>query len=424
MQRKVILKKKSRPDPGQGLPETSVLVATCAGGMEQLLVREVESLGFSGRVQGAGAVEIGGSLGDAHLLCRSLRTASRLLVPLESFQVGSYDDLYRRMRSVPWERVLPPSATFAITASTRSEVLGDHRYLAMRLKDAILDRQREVFQGTRSSVDRKNPDVPVVIFVDSRGHGAVSLDAAGSPLHERGYRREAGEAPLRETVAAAMLLEAGDPAVVIDPFCGSGTIAIEAALLSAELPPQGPSRSFAMERWPGVVPPAPSLRSSAVVGPPRIFAADLDDSLVETARRNARRAGMEPRISFSSGDVRQTLPEMISRARDVLRGLPRERSRQEAEIAVVTNPPYGERLNPADLALLYSDMGKLLRQHLQGCSVWILCSEPKLIRRTGLNILGRTPLYNGGIACELYRFRIRPGEGRPGKHSRGRPPRS
>ncbi|SIQ63089.1 putative N6-adenine-specific DNA methylase [Alkalispirochaeta americana] len=421
MQRKVILKKKSSPAGKSGMPGTSRLVATCAGGMEPILLREVQSLGFSCQLQGAGAVDIDASLQEAHLLCRSLRTASRLLLPLDRFHVRSYDDLYRQMSSCPWETIVPLEATFAITASTRSEVLGDHRFLAMRLKDAIVDRQRRENQGRRSSVDRKTPDVPVVLFVDAQGYASVSLDAAGSPLHERGYRREAGDAPLRETVAAAMLLEAGSPRVMVDPFCGSGTIAIESALLSAGLPPHGPSRHFALEGWPGVDPPRIPPGSSLSPGRPSIFAADLDSSLVEIARRNARRAGMEPRISFRSGDVRQTLPEMILQARESLGDSPRGRSRinEKGEIALVTNPPYGERLNPADLGVLYSDLGKILRQHLQGCSAWILCSEPKLIRRTGLNILGRRPLYNGGIACELYHFEIRRGSP-PGRNAPGR----
>lgn len=407
MRRTVIIKKAART-PSAVPIDTSELAVTCAGGLENLLERELHCLGHEIVRRGPGVLHCAAELADAPLLARRVRVASRVLVPLDHFSTDRYDGLYERVTRLPWERIVPLRSTFAITANTRSRKMSDHRFLAMRLKDAIVDRQRAQQGGKRSSVGRDNPVFRVVVFIDDHDQVDLSLDASGAPLHERGYRTEAGEAPLRETVAAAMLREAAftdaDESnvfpVVIDPFCGSGTIAIEAALIAARRPAQPPTRRFACERWPWF-PGDASRRTPADEAPiapavPRIIASDNDPEVIEIARRNAHRAGVESWIEFTVGDFRERLAEAGARC-----------ASRTTQLLLVTNPPYGERLNPTDLVSLYRDLGSAAKKHLAGATLWVLCSDKSLMLETGLRASRRVPMYNGGIACRLYQIEIR-----------------
>jgi 23S rRNA G2445 N2-methylase RlmL len=390
---RVILKK--RPKPAQVL--SGEIVATCPGGAESVLAGELSALGFKDVRIETGAVratrtETAG-IATAN---RSLRTAARVLIPLGRFPATDFDSVYRNVSEIPWELVLPTDRTFAITATTRSETLKDHRFLAMRTKDAIVDRQRTTNNGVRSSVDRNDPDVPVVIYANDK-EVEVSLDSSGRPLHERGYRTERGEAPLRETVAAMMLLTAGwpDHAVLVDPFCGSGTIAIEAALISRGILPGDVGRPYVYQRWSWLEDVAESVADVAQspvdsAGHQRIVAADVDPEVVEIARRNARRAGVEEDIEFFVSDAVETVRH-VSRETGV----------------IVTNPPYGRRLQPEDTAQLYRGLGDALRRELVGWQVWMLLGEPAPVRTLGLTPDRKMPVFNGGLSAQLCHYRVR-----------------
>lgn len=418
MRQKVILRKAQTTSP----IHCSELVVTCAGGLEDAVARELGALGFDTTGRDAGVVRCGAALEDSVRLNRELRIASRVLVPVKRFRVPDFDALYRCVKEIPWDRIIPVATTFAVTALTRSRKMSDHRFLAMKVKDAIVDRQRSASGGKRSSVDRNNPLFRVNVFVQDTGDTEISLDASGDPLHQRGYRTEAGDAPLRETVAAAMLSEAGfateastnaeagtnaetrgskGVGLLIDPFCGSGTIAIEAALIAAGISPHGSDRKFAVERWPwfrrATMVPAKDTATVTPVPtepPPRIVAADSDPAMVAIARRNARRAGVEEMIEFRVAHVGETLKHPLTPGAG-------------GRVVVVTNPPYGERLKPPDLKRLYTDLGSLLKRGIPGGSAFVLCPDPALMRLTGLRPSRRTPLYNGGLACTLYRFVLR-----------------
>jgi putative N6-adenine-specific DNA methylase len=421
LRQKVILRKASSTLP----IHCSDLVITCAGGLEEAVAEELAALGYGVTGRDAGVVRCVATLKDASRLNRELRTASRVLVPVRQFRVPDFDALYRCAKEIPWDRIIPVSTTFAVTAITRSRKMSDHRFLAMKMKDAVADRQRSGSGGKRSSIDRENPHFRINVFVGEAGDTEISLDASGTPLHQRGYRTEAGDAPLRETVAAAMLREAGvvggaeAPGLLIDPFCGSGTIAIEAALIATGRPPHGPEEKFAINRWPwyrepavATAPPkahpdahpdaqpdaqpdAPSnVPAATAVSPMRIVAADSDPEMVSIARRNARRAGVEEMIEFQTADVRETLGNRVS-------------SGEAGRVMVVTNPPYGERLTPPDLKRLYTDLGALLKQGIPGGTAWVLCPDQALMRLTGLRASRRIPLYNGGLSCRLYQLEVR-----------------
>ncbi len=391
---RVILKK--RASPANVLSRQ--LVATCPGGAEAVLAAEMQAAGFEQVQRETGAVRATRSeTAGIATANRSLRTAARVLIPVQRFTAADYDEVYQHVSAIPWERLLPTDRTFAISATTRSQTLSDHRYLAMRTKDAIVDRQRAHTNGVRSSVDRDHPDLPVVIFANDR-EIELSLDSSGAPLHERGYRTERGEAPLRETVAAMMLLTARwpDQPVLVDPFCGSGTIPIEAALISRGLPPGSIGRRYAYQRWTWMADfdaaRGETDPGSDTAGTQRIIAADSDPQMIEIARRNAERAGVADQIEFFTADVTDTIRHVA--------GEPG---------VVVTNPPYGRRLQPEDTARLYRAVGDAVRRHLSGWDIWMLLGDPAPVKTLGLTPDQRLSVFNGGLPVKLCRYRGRGG---------------
>ncbi len=386
-------------------------VATCAGGVEEILAGEISSMDAVVDESGSGFVGFRGSPRLLVRATRELRTASRVLLILDRGTVRDPDAIYRRVSRVEWERLIPTEATFAVAASTTNRSIGDARYIAMRTKDAIVDRQRLKLQR-RSSIDRRNPDIRIVVHVGgpgSRPELSVSLDASLRPLHERGYRGEAGEAPLRETVAAAMLLAAGGSdlktGLILDPFGGSGTIAIEAALLYRRISPGALGlRRYGWERWRWFHDDAVEEKrgaEGAPADPIPIVYAEGDPKMIEIAKRNARRAGIEQDIVFIRADFRE-LPNEL-RERGFL---------SERRGTIVTNPPYGERLASAGLESLYAEVTQSLKRDFSGWNAWFLTPTGKSAPRIGLRSAERRPMYNGGIPCRLDRYEIFPTSGK------------
>ncbi len=397
---KVVLKKRPREITG---PDIRSLVLTCPGGAEGTLRLELQELGYPDGEISPGIVRVSAAAGDVDRLNRSIRCASRVLVPLTHFHAAGYDEVYRRAMEFSWESLLKPEHTFLITSTARSENLGDHRFLAMRFKDAIVDRQRKYFGGRRSSVNKETPHVVFSIFASGESV-ELALDSTGKALHERGYRLEAGEAPLRETVAAMILLDSGyrvhDHRPLLDPFCGSGTIVIEGALIWLGREPGVPQRSYAWERWPWLGgssersgPHRPESRGAEES--PIFVGTDSDPYIIEKARRNAERAGVSELVRFEVADVSESIPRW-TRGR---RGM------------IVTNPPYGVRLQQDDLASLYERLGELLRHHAVGWDAIVLAGNQSLLDRVRLRPRKRRKIYNGALQCSLNTFRVFP---RPG----------
>lgn len=383
-------------------PGDGTLIATCGGGAEHALEEELTRLGLRPTGHANGIVRFPGRAEEAATANFNSRIASRILVPVGGGRVSSYDDLYRLARSLPWRALVPPDLTIAVGATTRDRRLPDSRLAALRVKDAVVDAQRSGGNHARSSVDRRHPDVPIVLFVED-GAAELSLDTSGAPLHERGYRREAGEAPLRETVAATMIATSGwtPEAAFCDPFCGSGTIAIEAAMIALGIEPAGVRERYAMERWPWF--PATALASrrpaerakteGALTGPsaplPRIVARDADPGVIEIARRNARRAGVEEVIEFALADALST-PAPFDAG------------------VVVTNPPYGERMELEEARGFYASLGSHLKSSYGGWNVWLLSANREAMKGFGLRPSSKMQLYNGGLDARLYHFEIYP----------------
>ena len=371
------------------------LIATAALGTEDLCAGELRGLGLPGVRQLKGAVEFKGSLLEGLSACLQLRTAMRVLVPVAQVPAPDAGGLYEGLRTVAWADHLSLRSTFAIDVSGQSEGLTHTLFVAQKAKDAIVDALRERLGG-RPSVDRTNPDVRVVLHLH-RGQADVSLDLAGESLHRRGYRRGQHSAQLKETLAAAVLIAAGyrGERPLCDPMCGSGTLAIEAALIAQNRPPNL-DRRFGCERWPSfddsdrqvLLEMREALRAKLRKDPPPILASDRDPEAVEAAKRNAKAA--QVRIEVREADARELTPLSPP-------GL------------IVANPPYGGRIGGGggmkQLKSFYHALGARWRT-LSGHTLAVLSGAEEFESAFGVKPKSRRVLFNGPLECELLVYRI------------------
>ncbi|WP_298432381.1 THUMP domain-containing protein [Geobacter sp.] len=386
-----IIRRKAAVTP---LSEEHTFFATAARGVEEVLAGEMNALGLSGVAVEKGGVRFTGDLAVCYRANLWLRTASRILVPLAEFPCDSPQSLYDGVLTVPWERYLTPDTTLAVECALRDSALTHSGFVALKTKDAIVDTLRDRF-GRRPSVNPKDPDLLVNIHL-AHNRCTVSLDSSGGGLDRRGYRTEAGEAPLRETLAAALVLLTGwDGSVpLVDPLCGSGTILIEAALLALNRAPGLTRERFGFQRWPGFNAPlwrqlvndARQAERPAIAAP--LMGSDRLDEVLAVARNNSRRAGVEQFISFSRGDVRNLVPPAPPGV-------------------LLTNPPYGRRLGEeGELRLFYRQIGDVLKQRCTGYTAWLFTGGLDLAREVGLKASRRIVLFNGPLECRLLKYDI------------------
>jgi len=387
--------------PGRPPPIADIrrAFATTAPGLEGVLADELLAAGFRGVARGVAGVAFVGTRGELERACLVLRTAHRVLWTLGDVDAGDGDRLYAGVRQIAsWPGLVPPDRTFAVHASARDNPsFRDARFAGLRTKDAIVDAVRDA-EGARPSVSVADPDVQVRVAISGR-RGVVSLDLAGrQSLHARGYRIEAGAAPLRESLAAGMLALAGhrDDEPVIDPCCGSGTILIEAALRARHVAPGLVGREYGFARWPGFRPErleATRADLLAATRPPRqrrYLGLDLDGELLEVARENTRRARVADDIRLVRADATRALPEDLGGP-----GL------------VVTNPPYGARLEDRPRVVrLLGELGRRWREVLPGWRAAVLVGDRGDGALLGLDGLSLVPLVNGGLDVWLALGRI------------------
>jgi 23S rRNA G2445 N2-methylase RlmL len=337
-----------------------------------------------------GGVRFEGRLRHARTANLELRTAVRVLRRVARFEARDADQLYRGVRSVDWTRFLAPEGSLRVDAQSRESALDHTLFVTQRVKDAIVDAFREA-SGKRPAVDKDDPDLPVHVHL-FRDRCTLSLDTSGDSLHLRGWRRFQGRAPLAETLAAALVLASGwdRRSPLVDPFCGSGTILVEAALLARDHAPGLFRERFAFRRWPDHDEPAWTAERDAArarVRPrarPVLAGSDADAIQVAGAAENARAAGLEGALELAVARVEDWRP------------------RKGWNAWVVTNPPYGERVGDAvELEATYRAFGALLRERCAGYRVAVLSGNPRLLGVLGLAPERRIPLENGGLTCEL-----------------------
>ncbi len=394
------------------------LFLPCAAGVEDLLADEVHGLtGLAGEqlLVGRGGVVATTHWRDALALNLHSRLAQRVLVQLSHTPYQQESDLYEAAAAVAWEAWFTPRQRFRIDITAQHSPLRSLNFAALKVKDGVVDRFRDR-AGVRPDVDTQRPDVRLYVHLTAT-HCTLYIDTSGEPLFKRGWREDKGDAPLKETLAAAMIAASGWDASVplYDPCCGSGTIAIEAAQIACGIAP-GLHRRFAFERllpyqahvWTALREQAQAARREP---PVPVFGSDVAFRMVDFAQRNAERAGVAGAVRLRGGDALQRMPPC------------------DAPAVMLVNPPYGERIAAGGVAgvgreqaqdeegrLAQDDFFARLATHWKrnfpGWTAWVLTPDLKLPSRMRLKESRRVPMWNGPIECRLFRFDLVAGSAR------------
>lgn len=373
--------------------------AAVAPGLEALALAEARALGLPAEAEDGG-LAWHGDVRSVLVANLGLRIASRVLVRLAQFEARSFAELERHARRIPWSRSVRPGDTVRFRVTCKKSRLYHSDAVAQRLADAVTFAVPNVHaEGSSIGEDEPHDEARATLFVARivRDRCVVSADASGDLLHRRGYRLATAKAPLRETLAAALLAasEWDGVAPLVDPLCGSGTIPIEAAMMAHRLPP-GSRRSFAVERWAGVS--AEIIRAvreelasrSLPAAPGAIVGSDRDAGAVSSARENAERAGVSADIVFDLHSISATRLPAAARG------------------WIVTNPPYGVRVGESDRVRdLWAQLGRVLRERASGWRVTLLSPDPALERQLQLPLRLVTRTSNGGIPVRIVTAEIR-----------------
>jgi 23S rRNA (guanine2445-N2)-methyltransferase / 23S rRNA (guanine2069-N7)-methyltransferase len=374
--------------------------ATTAKGMEFLLVQELESIGALDIKEVRAGVTFRGSLECAYKACLYSRIANRILLVINTINVRDAEELYTGIQALNWNEHLDINKTFVVDfsthASTRNEELNHTHFAALKVKDAIVDQFRAL-QGSRPNIDPVRPDLRINVYL----HGdkaTVSIDLSGESLHKRGYREDGTQAPLKENLAAAILLlsgwSLGARRDFIDPMCGSGTLAIEAALIASNTAPGLLRKSFGFMGWLGHEPTIwkkllEQAQEKIIEDPeqlPKIIGYDHDPRAIQVALSNLEKAGLSKLVNFEQQELSACKP---SSAHGIL----------------VTNPPYGERMGDVErLKFLYRELGDIMKKKFQGWEGYIFTSNPDLAKAVGLRTSRRFVLFNGSLECRLLKY--------------------
>jgi len=367
----------------------------CAKSLEYLLADELLALGADRATAAVAGVNVEADDRVAYLAVLYSRLASRVLWPLAEFACDNEQDLYQGVHEINWSRHVAPEGTLAVDAHVSGTEITHERFAAQRVKDGIVDRIR-ASHGTRPSVDIDAPDLRVNAVI-RKGRAVISVDLGGGPLHRRGWRQSQGDAPLKENIAAAMLIRGGwkkiyaEGGALLDPMCGSGTLLIEGALMAADEAPgllrwcgAQPSRwlGFDAALWAELIAEATQrAQAGRAALKPVFFGADNDPTALHAAMANADRAGLAELIRFD----RRAIAQLQAPGQE--RGL------------VVCNPPYNQRL-AADQSL-YREIGDALRQAVPEWRASLLCGDAELAHATGLRAAKKYTIFNGALECSL-----------------------
>ena len=368
--------------------------ATVARSLESTAVREIERLGATEVRPSFAGVHFVGDKATLYRVNLWARTIFRVLVPIRDFRCPNSDILYKEVQKISWDQYLQPHNTLAVNCTGGNQKLNHTHFTALQVKNAIVDQQR-LKSGQRSTIDTKNPDVLVNVHIE-QDRCILSLDSSGMSLHRRGYRQAMGTAPLKETLAAALLDMADWDASLpfLDPLCGSGTLPLEAGLKALNIAPGLFRQKFCFESfpdfdqqlWQQLLMEAKNSRVYELKAP--IFGSDRDASVLTQARSNTERCGIEDYIQFT-----QTELAALEAPADC--GI------------IVCNPPYGERLGEAqELGALYKTLGDIFKQRFKGWTAFILTGNKELAKKVGLKASRRIPVYNGAIPCTLLKYEM------------------
>lgn len=376
--------------------------ATTPKGLELLLVDELKSLGALNAAEKLAGVSFSGDLALAYRVCLWSRLANRVLLPLAKFPAPDEQALYNGIQSIDWDKQVDVDGTIAVHFVTSNSAITHTLYGAQKIKDAVVDQFKEK-TGSRPSVDRAQPDIQIYAYLH-HDVAEISLDLSGESLHRRGYRAAGGVAPLKENLAAAILIRAGWPLVakekgsLLDPMCGSGTLLIEAALMAGNIAPGIFRHYFGFlgwkqhqaACWEEMVIDAEQKKAEGLDLIPEIIGYDQDSGAIKNAFRNIECAGLQGRIHVEKREL-----DNFELNKKFVTGL------------VVTNPPYGERLGEeSELQPLYTLLGDRLKKTFSGWSAAVFTGNPELGKVMGIRSIKQYALFNGAIPCKLLLFKI------------------
>ncbi|MEC6743135.1 bifunctional 23S rRNA (guanine(2069)-N(7))-methyltransferase RlmK/23S rRNA (guanine(2445)-N(2))-methyltransferase RlmL [Pseudomonas qingdaonensis] len=401
------------------------LYLTCPKGLEGLLAEEARGLGLEDVREHTSAIRGEADMETAYRLCLWSRLGNRVLLVLKRFNMKNADDLYDGVNAVDWQDHLEATGSLAVEFSGHGSGIDNTHFGALKVKDAIVDKLRNA-AGERPSVDKLNPDLRVHLRLE-RGEAILSLDLSGHSLHQRGYRLQQGAAPLKENLAAAVLIRAGWPRIaaqggaLADPMCGVGTFLVEAAMIAADIAPNLRRERWGFSAWLGHVPAlwrklhdeAKARAEAGLARPPLwIRGYEADPRLIQPGRNNVERAGLSDWIKIYQGEVGSFEP----------------RPDQNQKGLVICNPPYGERLgDEASLLYLYQNLGERLRQACLNWEAAVFTGAPDLGKRMGIRSHKQYAFWNGALPCKLLLIRVQPdqfvtGERRQPERERGSEP--
>ncbi len=385
--------------------------ASCPKGLESLLASELTSLGAGKTRETVAGVYVEGTLAFAYRACLWSRLANRVLLPLEKFEVSSADDLYRGVRSIPWETPLTPRQSIAVDFIGTNDAIRHTKFGAQQVKDAIVDQLQDCF-GERPDVDLQNPDLRINVRL-AKDAVTVSLDMSGGSLHKRGYRVAMVPAPLKENLAAALLLRAGWPEIaarggaLIDPLCGSGTFLIEGAMMVADMAPGLIRERFGFHGWAKHDATLwQDIRQEALARCeaglsreiPEIRGYDKDTRAVSAAQENIACAGLEKWVRVMAKPIE---------------AFKKPTHRETGDGLIICNPPYGERWGEMEeLKPLYQTLGEVAKRECPGWRMAVITGNAELAGELRLRADKKYQFFNGTIPSQLLLFQLREADDR------------
>tara|TARA_R100001369_G_scaffold51683_1_gene78521 strand:- start:2226 stop:4379 length:2154 start_codon:yes stop_codon:yes gene_type:complete len=385
--------------------------ASCPKGLESLLASELTSLGAGKTRETVAGVYVEGTLAFAYRACLWSRLANRVLLPLEKFDVSSADDLYRGVRSIPWETHLTPRQSIAVDFIGTNDAIRHTKFGAQQVKDAIVDQLQDYF-GERPDVDLQNPDLRINVRL-AKDAVTVSLDMSGGSLHKRGYRVAMVPAPLKENLAAALLLRAGWPEIaarggaLIDPLCGSGTFLIEGAMMVADMAPGLIRERFGFHGWAKHDDTLwQDIRQEALARCeaglsreiPEIRGYDKDTRAVSAAQENIACAGLEKWVRVMAKPIE---------------AFKKPTHRETGDGLIICNPPYGERWGEMEeLKPLYQTLGEVAKRECPGWRMAVITGNAELAGELRLRADKKYQFFNGTIPSQLLLFQLREADDR------------
>lgn len=383
--------KKEERLPSKPAPGDLELIATTLFGLEEVLAAELLKLGAKNIQTFNRAVNFTGDLGFVYKANLCLRTALKVLRPIARFKAYNEDSFYKGIFAISWEKYFDVSKSFAIDVTLNTDHFNHSLFMAQKAKDAICDQFRDNF-GKRPDVDTYQPDIRIQIHI-FRDQVTVSLDASGELLYKRGYRTDTNVAPLNEVLAAGMILLSGwdKRTPFYDPMTGSGTLAIEAAMFAANIPPGIFREQFSFMHWNNFEQDLYNTILDSCMNRitdenmPPIYALDISANNLKKAKGNMRNAKLLDKIQARVGDFFEEMPE-------TKRGL------------MILNPPYGERMDKDNTEGFYKQIGDKLKKDYAGFSCWIISSNKEALKCIGLHPGRKITLYNGALECKYQRF--------------------